>query len=162
MSFAIFPATFENVPLPNGAILRAKKKGETAMKTRIRKSSLVILITGAAAATFLIVSNQLAHRGEEQGDIARGKSIAEQTCLRCHMEFAGDPYPDPEITTAPPLASFGQRWPIENLEEALAEGITVSHDQLTMPEFTFTPETIADLLAYMDDLSQRADARPAN
>ncbi|RCK38629.1 c-type cytochrome [Thalassospira xiamenensis] len=132
------------------------------MKTRIRKSSLVILITGAAAATFLIVSNQLAHRGEEQGDIARGKAIAEQTCLRCHMEFAGDPYPDPEITTAPPLASFGQRWPIENLEEALAEGITVSHDQLTMPEFTFTPETIADLLAYMDDLSQRADARPAN
>jgi hypothetical protein len=31
-----------------------------------------------------------------------------------------------------------------------------------MPEFTFTPETIADLLAYLDDLSQRADARPAN
>ncbi|WP_404425771.1 c-type cytochrome [Thalassospira australica] len=134
------------------------------MKIKTRKSSLVILITGAAAATaaFLLIGNQLDHRGEERGDIARGKAIAEQACLRCHMEFAGDPYPDPAITTAPPLASFGQRWPIENLEEALAEGITVSHDQLTMPEFTFTPETIADLLAYMDDLSQRADARPAN
>lgn len=136
------------------------------MKIKTRKSSLVILIAVAvvatAAAIFLFVANRLAHQGEEHGNITRGKAIAEQTCLRCHMEFAGDPYPDPAITTAPPLASFGQRWPIENLEEALAEGITVSHDQLTMPEFTFTPETIADLLAYLDDLSQRADARPAN
>ncbi|WP_417813464.1 c-type cytochrome [Thalassospira alkalitolerans] len=123
----------------------------------MRKSSMVVLASGALAATFFFVSNQLAHRGEEHGTVARGKAIAEQTCLRCHNKFAGDPHPDPALTTPPPLASFGQRWPLENLEEALAEGITVSHDQLTMPEFSFTPETIADLLAYLGDLTKCAD-----
>ncbi|WP_417813456.1 c-type cytochrome [Thalassospira alkalitolerans] len=104
----------------------------------------------------------MSRKGEEHGDVSRGQAIAEQTCLRCHAKFDGDPHPNPDITKAPALASFGQRWPLENLEEALAEGITVSHDQLTMPEFIFTPESIADLLAYLDDLSKQANKAMAN
>ncbi|MBC08259.1 cytochrome c [Thalassospira sp.] len=123
----------------------------------MQKTSLVILVTGIVALGMWGIGDYMAHQGEEYGDVTSGQSIAEQTCLRCHTKFEGDPLPDPNVTTAPALASFGQRWPLENLEEALAEGITVSHDNMTMPEFSFTPETIADLLSYMEQLTTEAN-----
>ncbi|MBX2831246.1 MAG: cytochrome c [Rhodospirillales bacterium] len=125
----------------------------------MQKISLVILVTGIVAAGMWGIGDYMSRKGEEHGDVSRGQSIAEQTCLKCHTKFAGDPLPDPTVTSAPALASFGQRWPLENLEEALAEGITVSHDNMTMPEFSFTPESIADLLSYMETLTREADAK---
>ncbi|MFH1805329.1 MAG: c-type cytochrome [Pseudomonadota bacterium] len=95
-----------------------------------------------------------------QGSIDQGRTIAQTTCLNCHTEFAGDPAPNPAVPNAPPLASFGQKWPLENLQEALAEGITVGHDATMMPEFSLAPETIADLLAYLGDLTTRANSQP--
>lgn len=123
----------------------------------MQKTSLVILVTGVVAAGMWGIGDYMAHKGEVYGDVERGQSIAEQTCLQCHTKFEGDPLPDPNVTSAPALASFGQRWPLENLEEALAEGITVSHDNMTMPEFSFTPENIADLLSYMETLTREAN-----
>jgi mono/diheme cytochrome c family protein len=128
----------------------------------MQKTSLVILLTGLVAAGMWGIGDYMAHKGEEYGDITRGQSIAEQTCLRCHAKFEGDPLPDPSVTTAPALASFGQRWPLEHLEEALAEGITVSHDNVEMPEFSFTPQSIADLLSYMEQLTDQANAKSSN
>lgn len=125
----------------------------------MQKISLVILVTGVVAAGMWGISDYLSRKGEAHGNVVRGQSLAEQTCLRCHAKFDGDPLPDPAITDAPSLASFGQRWPLENLEEALAEGITVSHDSMTMPEFSFTPESIADLLTYMESLTQEAKTK---
>lgn len=125
----------------------------------LQKISLVILATGVVAAGLWGVGDYMSRKGEAHGDVVRGQSIAEQTCLRCHTKFEGDPLPDPTITDAPALASFGQRWPLENLEEALAEGISVSHDDLTMPEFTLTPESIADLLVYFESLTDAANAK---
>jgi hypothetical protein len=55
-----------------------------------------------------------------------------------------------------------QRYPVENLAEALAEGIYVGHPM--MPEFKFDPPEIDALLAFMDGLAKRAEAqrkRPA-
>ncbi|WP_412558558.1 c-type cytochrome [Thalassospira sp. MIT1370] len=125
----------------------------------MQKTSFIILVTGIVAAGMWGIGDYLGRKGEEHGDITRGQSIAEQTCLRCHTKFDGDQAPDPAVADAPSLASFGLRWPLENLEEALAEGITVSHDNMTMPEFTLTPESIADLLVYMESLSQEARAK---
>ena len=125
----------------------------------MQKTSFIILVTGIVAAGMWGIGDYLGRKGEEHGDVTRGQSIAEQTCLRCHTKFDGDPAPDSTVADAPSLASFGLRWPLENLEEALAEGITVSHDNMTMPEFTLTPESIADLLVYMESLSQEARAK---
>ncbi|WP_289078300.1 cytochrome c [uncultured Thalassospira sp.] len=125
----------------------------------MQKTSFIILVTGIVAAGMWGIGDYLGRKGEEHGDVTRGQSIAEQTCLRCHTKFDGDPAPDPAVADAPSLSSFGLRWPLENLEEALAEGITVSHDNMTMPEFTLTPESIADLLVYMESLSQEARAK---
>lgn len=125
----------------------------------MQKLSLVILATGVGAAGLWGIGDYMSRKDEAHGDVTRGQAIAEQTCLRCHTKFAGDPLPDPDVTTAPALASFGQRWPLENLEEALAEGISVSHDDMTMPEFTLTPQSIADLLVYFESLTQEADRK---
>lgn len=125
----------------------------------MQKTSLVILATGVVAAGLWGIGDYMSRKGEEHGDVTRGQAIAEQTCLRCHTKFAGDPLPNPDVTSAPPLASFGQRWPLENLEEALAEGISVSHDDMTMPEFTLTPQSIADLLVYLGELTRQANAK---
>lgn len=51
---------------------------------------------------------------------------------------------------APPLRELSQRYPIETLAEALAEGIVVGHP--AMPSFTFHPREIEALLSYIDSL----------
>jgi mono/diheme cytochrome c family protein len=51
---------------------------------------------------------------------------------------------------APAFRELSKRYPIEALEEALAEGIVVGHP--AMPRFTFEPREIAALLAYIASL----------
>jgi cytochrome c len=80
-------------------------------------------------------------------DIEAGRQIAERYCARCH---AIGPEGESTHDEAPPFRTFGENWPVESLEEALAEGIVVGHPD--MPEFTFEPEEISDLLAYLATL----------
>jgi mono/diheme cytochrome c family protein len=61
------------------------------------------------------------------------------------------------VTPAPPFRVLHQRYPIENLAEALAEGIVTGHS--AMPEFTFTPDEIDALLTYIGSLGQGAPAK---
>lgn len=80
-------------------------------------------------------------------DVEAGRRIAEQYCARCHAIGREG---ESSHAEAPPFRSFGENWPVESLEEALAEGIVVGHPD--MPEFTFEPEEISDLLAYLATL----------
>ena len=77
-------------------------------------------------------------------DLAAGEALARDMCSRCHAIGTDGASPHAE---APPFRTFEQKWPLENLEEALAEGISVGHED--MPEFALTPAEIGDLLAYM-------------
>jgi len=45
-----------------------------------------------------------------------------------------------------------QRYPVESLEESLAEGIITGHP--TMPEFRFDPSQVADVIAYLKSLER--------
>jgi hypothetical protein len=45
------------------------------------------------------------------------------------------------------MRSLKQRWPVENLAEALAEGVMVGHPE--MPEVTLTTSEIDAFLAYL-------------
>jgi hypothetical protein len=49
---------------------------------------------------------------------------------------------------------FESRYPVENLAEALAEGIVTGHS--AMPEFTFKPDEIDALLTYIASLGPGA------
>jgi mono/diheme cytochrome c family protein len=83
----------------------------------------------------------------EPGDVEAGRQIAERLCAGCHAMGAGDESSHP---AAPPLRTFAERWPLEHLEEAFAEGITVGHHDIPMPEFILEPDEIADLIAFLD------------
>lgn len=80
-------------------------------------------------------------------DISRGRTIVESHCSPCHATDRDDASPLP---AAPPFRTLGERYPIADLEEALAEGIVTGHPG--MPEFTFEPEEIADILGYLQSL----------
>ncbi len=77
----------------------------------------------------------------------RGKAFAQANCARCHAidRVSGSP-----LKVAPPLRSPHQRYPIETLEEALAEGISTGHSD--MPAFELSPDQIHDLLSYLKTL----------
>ena len=85
------------------------------------------------------------------GDPAAGAEMATRLCSGCHAIAGGGPSPVPD---APLFATFTERWPVEYLAEALAEGIVVGHGSVRMPEFRFEPHEIENLIAYLSSLAQ--------
>ncbi len=82
-------------------------------------------------------------------DAHPGYQLAEKLCARCH---AIGPAGDSPLKEASPFRTFPQKWPLDHLEEALAEGIVVGHE--AMPEFELTPKQIDDFLAYLATLKK--------
>ena len=77
----------------------------------------------------------------------RGKAYARLHCARCHaIERTGES----PFSPAPPFRTLHERYPIETLGEALAEGINTGHP--AMPEFRLDPDEIHDLLSYLKTL----------
>jgi mono/diheme cytochrome c family protein len=100
---------------------------------------------------FAIALTALATAGESPEE--RGRGIAETKCARCHaIDTAGES----PVALAPPFRVLPQRYPVDHLAEALAEGIVVGHPM--MPEFTFDPPEIDALLTYIESLSPSATA----
>ena len=83
----------------------------------------------------------------------RGLELARRNCGMCHALGDTGASPNPE---APPFRQLGRRYPLENLEEALAEGILTGHP--AMPQFRFSPNEIKDLIAYLKNVQVRHEA----
>ena len=73
--------------------------------------------------------------------------IAKNRCGRCHAVGKTGESTNPK---SPPFRYLSRRYPLADLEEALAEGIIVGHEGVEMPHFQFSPPMIAALMAYMD------------
>jgi mono/diheme cytochrome c family protein len=86
--------------------------------------------------------------------VTRGKAIAEEKCARCHGIGLED---QSTHKSAPPFRDVVRRYPIDNLAEALAEGIVSGHPD--MPVFVFEPADIEAFLAYLDHLRGSADGK---
>jgi cytochrome c len=84
----------------------------------------------------------------QSSPMQRGAAIAEHHCAQCH---AVTPQGASPLALAPPFRVLPQRYPVEQLAEALAEGIVTGHPE--MPRFTFTPVDIDALLTYIDSLA---------
>ncbi len=81
--------------------------------------------------------------------VQRGKEFARVNCARCHsIERTGESPSKP----APPFRTLHQRYPVEYLEEALAEGIVTGHSD--MPEFRLEPDQIADFIDFLKTLEE--------
>ena len=91
----------------------------------------------------LLMSPALAATKAEQ----RGKAYARANCAACH---AIDRKSQSPLKIAPPFRTLHNRYPIETIAEALAEGIQTGHP--TMPEFRLDPDQIHDLLSYLKTL----------
>jgi mono/diheme cytochrome c family protein len=77
----------------------------------------------------------------------RGVVIARTYCAKCHSIDKLSPSP---IAIAVPFRDLHKRYPVEQLQEALAEGVVTGHP--TMPEFRFEPDQIRDFIAFLKTL----------
>ncbi len=84
------------------------------------------------------------------GELERGKAILDANCSRCHATGAEGASP---LAAAPPFRTLGARYPVSDLEEALAEGILTGHPE--MPEFAFEPDEIDAIIAYLQSLQPK-------
>ena len=82
--------------------------------------------------------------------VAQGKALVETNCARCHAIGATDTSSHPD---APAFRTLSQRYPVDQLAEALAEGISTGHPD--MPEFVASPEQIDAILAYIGSLQSK-------
>lgn len=81
------------------------------------------------------------------GSSARGEVLAEMRCSSCHAVGRSGPSP---MTAAPPFRGLAQRYPVADLQEALAEGLVTAHP--AMPQVEMEADDIADLIAYLDSV----------
>jgi cytochrome c len=79
----------------------------------------------------------------------RGLVIVRTNCSRCH---AIGKIGDSPLPIAPPFRTLHERYPVDDLQEPLAEGIITGHP--TMPEFRFDPGQVGDIIAYLKSLER--------
>lgn len=80
-------------------------------------------------------------------DVASGQALASARCGGCHaVEKAGES----PLAAAPPFRTLARNYPLENLEEALAEGIFAGHPD--MPDDPWEPADIQRLIAYLKNI----------
>jgi mono/diheme cytochrome c family protein len=79
--------------------------------------------------------------------VARGKVLVETRCAACH---AVGPSGESSLSPAPPFRTLSQRYPVANLQEAFAEGISTGHPQ--MPQIALEADQVKDLIAYLESV----------
>jgi len=106
-------------------------------------SAMLRLILRPAVLTLILMTPAVAMSPAEQ----RGKTFAVTNCAKCHSV---DRVTQSPLKIAPPFRTLHLRYPVEDLAEALAEGIETGHP--TMPVFQLEPDQINDLLSYLKTL----------
>ena len=119
----------------------------SGMQSAVQPGIAFAFIANAVAIVLALAPSQA--RGEEVLSPAaqRGWVIVRTNCSRCHaVGKAGDS----PLPIAPPFRTLHERYPVEDLQEPLAEGIVTGHP--TMPEFRFDLGQVGDIIAYLKSL----------
>ncbi|MGY2049372.1 c-type cytochrome [Methylobacterium sp. JK268] len=103
---------------------------------------------GLGALLLLAGLHALPARGWDR-QVERGRTLARAECARCHAVERAGASPLPQ---APPFRILHERYPVEDLAEALTEGIRTGHP--AMPEFRFDPDEAMALIAYLRSLER--------
>jgi cytochrome c len=103
----------------------------------------------ATAAAFLVLLPAAIAAAQGGGDPQKGKAFVEERCARCHAVGREG---ESTLPIAPPFRTLASKYPLESLEESLAEGIVTGHP--SMPEFELDPDQISDLIAWLDEISR--------
>ena len=112
-------------------------------------SGLSVAIAVNVAALLAFTSSPASAAGVLDPAAQRGLVLVQANCARCHAvsKIGGSP-----LKIAPPFRTLHLRYPVEDLQEPLAEGIVTGHP--TMPEFRFDPGQVGDVIAYLKSLEQ--------
>jgi cytochrome c len=101
------------------------------------------------ACVLLLASVLGAPAAADEPRAQRGRTFAQTNCSACHaIGLLGES----PLRIAPPFRSLHERYPVENLAEALSEGIVTGHP--TMPEFKLDVDQINDFIAYLKTLER--------
>jgi cytochrome c len=125
------------------------------MRLRLRRPGLRRAAPFAVVIAGALVVATAARAEDPDPAIAGGRAFAEQNCGSCH---AIGPSGESPLAKAPPFRSLHERYPVEHLTEALAEGIRIGHP--AMPQFDdLDTEQIDALIAYLKSLEVRPGPR---
>jgi cytochrome c len=105
-------------------------------------------LTALAAACALAISLRPSAAADDQ--LKHGEELVQRDCARCHAIGTSGASSHKQ---APPFRTLSKRYPIESLEEALAEGIVSGHPD--MPEFQYDPDDVGAIIAYLKSIQQR-------
>lgn len=104
----------------------------------------------AAAALALVTACAARPEAPSRVEVeARGGDLAQAQCGACHATGRTGESTAPE---APPFRTLSRNYRVANLEEALAEGISVGHP--AMPQFAFAPDDVEALIAYLESIQE--------
>ncbi|MGZ3403157.1 MAG: c-type cytochrome [Phenylobacterium sp.] len=84
---------------------------------------------------------------------ARGRLLVQRHCATCHAVTRQGDSPN---AAAPRFRELNQRYRIDELGEALAEGILTGHP--AMPEFAFPPKDVKAILIYLRSIQTEQQA----
>ena len=79
--------------------------------------------------------------------IRRGEAFARAKCSYCHSIDKVSRSPRRE---APPFRTLHKKYPVETLEDALAEGMSTGHPR--MPEFRLDCGQVGDFISFLKSL----------
>jgi cytochrome c len=108
-------------------------------------------VLGMVPIIAIVVLARVPVKGDEALSPAaqRGRVLVTNNCARCHAVDKVSPSP---VHLAPPFRTLHERYPVEDLEEPLAEGIVTGHPM--MPEFSFDPGQVNDIITYLKTLER--------
>lgn len=116
----------------------------TKLFTRgLRVAAVAVILFAAAGAGAVQAQETLA----EAAQVERGKLIAKEACAACHAVGVDDASPNAD---APAFRDLGQRYPVEDLAESLAEGIVTGHPD--MPEVALEAQDVTSFIAYLKSI----------
>ena len=119
-------------------------------RKRLAMAWCSLWLAGAVAAVVITASPRSARAEEALSPAAqRGQVFVRANCSRCHSIDRLGPSP---LKVAPPFRTLHERYPVESLQESLAEGIVTGHP--SMPEFQLDPGQVADVIAYLKSLER--------
>jgi mono/diheme cytochrome c family protein len=110
------------------------------------QQSMVKPLAVTCSAIFACLS--LAVAADDQAVLEKqGGALLEKYCARCHAvgRVGRSAHPG-----APEFRTLAHRYPIEELEEALGEGILSGHPH--MPEFRFRADDVGAIIAYLKSI----------
>lgn len=107
----------------------------------------------AAAVLFAAGQAMAAPAAPAAGPEVRGHILVQRYCAGCHAVNPTGKSPNP---AAPAFRTLNERYKIDDLAEALAEGILTGHP--AMPEFRFPPNDIDAILRYLKSIQSRQQA----